>query len=70
MREAGITRADLMRRLEWTRESVDRLLRLDHASRFDQIEAAFRASADRSVDRERAQAPSGNDLTATCPDDR
>jgi antitoxin HicB len=41
--EAGITRAELMRRLNWKRESVDRLFRLDHASRLDQIEAAFRA---------------------------
>jgi antitoxin HicB len=40
---AGATRADLMRRLGWNRESVDRLFRLDHASRLDQIEAAFRA---------------------------
>jgi antitoxin HicB len=43
MRESGITRAELMRRLHWNRESVDRLFRLDHASRLDQIEAAFRA---------------------------
>lgn len=41
--ESGITRAELMRRLGWNRESVDRLFRLDHASRLDQIEAAFRA---------------------------
>ena len=32
-----------MRRLGWNRESVDRLFRLDHASRLDQIEAAFTA---------------------------
>jgi antitoxin HicB len=32
-----------MRRLSWNRESVDRLFRLDHASRLDQIEAAFKA---------------------------
>jgi antitoxin HicB len=43
LREAGITRAELMRRLGWNRESVDRLFRLDHASRLDQIEAAFKA---------------------------
>jgi antitoxin HicB len=43
MRKAGITRAELTRRLKWNRESVDRLFRLDHASRLDQIEAAFRA---------------------------
>jgi antitoxin HicB len=41
--ESGITRAELMRRLKWKRESVDRLFRLDHASRLDQIEAAFKA---------------------------
>lgn len=43
LKDAGITRAELMRRLGWNRESVDRLFRLDHASRLDQIEAAFRA---------------------------
>jgi antitoxin HicB len=32
----------LARRLNWNRESVDRLFRLDHNSRLDQIEAAFR----------------------------
>jgi antitoxin HicB len=41
MREAGVTRAELGRRLGWHREQVDRLFRLDHASRVDQIEAAF-----------------------------
>jgi antitoxin HicB len=41
--EAGVTRAELARRLNWHREQVDRLFRLDHASRIDQIEAAFRA---------------------------
>jgi hypothetical protein len=43
LRESGITRAELMRRLGWKHESVDRLFRLDHASRLDQIEAAFKA---------------------------
>ena len=43
LRDAGITRAELARRLKWNRESVDRLFRLDHASRLDQIEAAFGA---------------------------
>lgn len=43
LKDAGITRAELMRRLGWNRESVDRLFRLDHASRLDQIEAAFKA---------------------------
>jgi antitoxin HicB len=43
LRAAGITRAELARRLSWKRESVDRLFRLGHASRLDQIEAAFKA---------------------------
>lgn len=43
LRDAGITRAELGRRLRWNRESIDRLFRLDHASRLDQIEAALRA---------------------------
>lgn len=43
LREAGITRAELARRLGWNRESVDRLFRLDHRSRLEQIEAAFHA---------------------------
>jgi antitoxin HicB len=49
LRESRITRADLVRRLGWKRESVDRLFRLGHASRLDQIEAAFRAIG-RSID--------------------
>ena len=40
MRVKGVTRADLQRRLGWHREQVDRLFRLDHASRMDQLEAA------------------------------
>lgn len=43
LRESGTTRAELARRLGWHREQVDRLFRLDHASRLDRIEAAFRA---------------------------
>jgi antitoxin HicB len=43
LRRSGITRAELARRLGWHREQVDRLFRLQHASRLDQIEAAFRA---------------------------
>jgi antitoxin HicB len=49
LRKDGITRAELSRRLKWNRESVDRLFRLDHASRLDQLEAAFRALG-RSLD--------------------
>lgn len=43
LRASGTTRAALARSLGWHREQVDRLFRLDHASRLDQIEAAFRA---------------------------
>lgn len=42
-RAAGVNRAELARRLGWHREQVDRLFRLNHASRLDQLEAAFRA---------------------------
>src|SRR5262245_1047801 len=38
-----VTRAELARRLHWHRESVDRLFRLDHRSRLDQVDAAFAA---------------------------
>jgi antitoxin HicB len=43
LRDARITRAELARRLGWHRESVDRLFRVDHNSRVDQLEAAFNA---------------------------
>ena len=42
-RATGVTRAELVRRLGWRREQVDRLFRLDHRSRPDQIEAALSA---------------------------
>ena len=42
-REEEVSRAELARRLDWHREQVDRLFRLDHNSRIDQLEAAFRA---------------------------
>lgn len=42
-RTSAVSRAELARRLGWHREQVDRLFRLNHASRLDQIEAAFRA---------------------------
>lgn len=48
-RKTGTTRAELTRRLGWHREQVDRLFRLDHASRLDQIEAAFGA-LEREID--------------------
>lgn len=43
MRANEISRAELQRRLGWHREQVDRLFRLDHASRVEQIEAALSA---------------------------
>lgn len=49
IRDAGISRAELARRLGWNRESVDRLFRFGHASRIAQIEAAFGALG-RAVD--------------------
>lgn len=42
-KQEGISRAELARRLDWHREQVDRLFRLDHASRIDQIDAAITA---------------------------
>ena len=42
-RSSGVTRAELARRLGWHREQVDRLFRLNHASRLAQLEAAFKA---------------------------
>jgi len=41
LRESGMSRAELGRQLGRHREQVDRLFRLDHASRLDQLEAAF-----------------------------
>ena len=43
LQSSEVTRAELARRLGWHREQVDRLFRLDHKSRVDQLEAAFRA---------------------------
>lgn len=43
LREEGINRAELCRRMGVHREQVDRLFRLDHASRLDQMDDAFRA---------------------------
>ena len=42
LRDEGVTRAELQRRLDWKRESVDRLFRLDHQTRNTQFDAAFR----------------------------
>ncbi|RDE10467.1 type II toxin-antitoxin system HicB family antitoxin [Pelagibacterium lacus] len=43
LRAKGWTRADLMRALDRKREHVDRLFRLDHNSRLDSLEDAFKA---------------------------
>jgi len=40
MREQGLRKADLARRLHWHMPQVDRLLDLNHASRLSQIEQA------------------------------
>ncbi|HEX9906601.1 MAG TPA: type II toxin-antitoxin system HicB family antitoxin [Propylenella sp.] len=42
-RSKKVSRSELARRLGWHREQVDRLFRLDHNSRIDQLEAAFAA---------------------------
>ena len=42
MRNAKVGKAELARRLNCHLPQVDRLLDLNHASRFDQLEAAFR----------------------------
>ncbi|MHB8763922.1 MAG: type II toxin-antitoxin system HicB family antitoxin [Deferrisomatales bacterium] len=39
----GLRKADLARRLNWHLPQVDRLFKLSHASRLDQLEAAARA---------------------------
>ena len=43
LREAGLTRAELMRRLGWNGESVDRLFRLEHALATGSAQARKRA---------------------------
>lgn len=43
LKTSGITRAELARRLDWHREQVDRLFRLDHASKLDMFDQAFKA---------------------------
>lgn len=43
MRQEGVTVAELARRLHWHRNSADRLLDLNHASKLSQIEAAAEA---------------------------
>ena len=43
LRAAGIKKIELARRLKCSPSQVDRLLDITHSSRFDQLEAAFRA---------------------------
>ena len=43
MRRQGVSKAQLARRLSWHAPQIDRLLNLNHASRLDQIDAAFDA---------------------------
>jgi len=43
MREQGVNRAELARRLRWHLPQVSRLLDLRHASRMEQVEAALAA---------------------------
>lgn len=42
-RDSGITKRELGRRLQWHGPQVDRLFKLRHASRINQLEAAFNA---------------------------
>jgi len=49
MRASGIRKAELARRLGCHMRQVDRLLNVSHASRLDQIEAAFAALRKRIV---------------------
>ena len=44
MRDAGINKAELGRRLNWHMPQVDRVLDVRHASRLEQMEMAFRAT--------------------------
>ena len=43
MRDQGVRKSDLAKRLRWHAPQVDRLLDLGHASRMDQFESAFGA---------------------------
>ncbi len=49
MGASGVRKAELARRLGWHMRQVDRLLDVHHASRLDQIEAAFAALNKRIV---------------------
>lgn len=43
MRDAGVRKADLARKLNLHRQEIDRLLDFEHATRLDRIESAFAA---------------------------
>jgi len=43
MREQGVRKAELARRLDWHLPQVDRVLDLDHARRLEQVETALAA---------------------------
>ena len=43
MKDRNVSRAELARRLGWHREQVDRLFRIGHVSRLDQLSAALAA---------------------------
>jgi antitoxin HicB len=47
MRESGIRKTELARRMGQPKQQIERLLSLEHASRLDQIEAAFAALSKR-----------------------
>jgi antitoxin HicB len=49
MRDQGVKKSDLARRMGWHMPQVDRLLDLNHASRLDQAEAAL-ASMGRTLE--------------------
>ena len=43
LRSSGVRKAELVRRTGIRKQSVDRVLDIDHASRIEQLEAAFAA---------------------------
>ena len=59
MRKEKVGKSELARRLDWHLPQVDRLLEMTHASRLEQIEAAFHALGKRLVVgvQEQAQEP-------------
>ena len=67
MREGHVTKAELARRLDWHMPQIDRVLQVRHASRLDQLEAAFAALGKRlEVKVVDAQAvPGGSDVVAS-----